>query len=197
MLSFVVVAEPPPTWAACAEQFRADWRLAAPTLPVHPKIDARIFATWLSPVEPAEAFEAPRARLYARARRWVMLGGVRRDGGAGGGRCCWSVGLKDPGSSVGAISSEKWGTWSCHEPASAHCLMQPLPSWESPVIEWLGVDAPVRCQEALWDLELESIGKLSARCGKQASDLSIDVPLVGFPKAIDNAPQEVHFAAPF
>jgi hypothetical protein len=45
MLSFVVVAEPPPTWAACAEQFRADWRLAAPTLPVHPKIDARIFAT--------------------------------------------------------------------------------------------------------------------------------------------------------
>jgi len=64
-------------------------------------------------------------------------------------------------------------------------------SREPSVSEWFRVHTPVRRHEALGDFALETIGERSPRSGgEEASDLSIDVPLAGLHKGVEDAPQD-------
>jgi hypothetical protein len=65
------------------------------------------------------------------------------------------------------------------------------PSWKSSVTERLRVHVPVRCQDALRDLALETIGQSSTPPSRnEASDLSINRPLARLTKRVKHALQD-------
>src|SRR5215472_16333694 len=63
-------------------------------------------------------------------------------------------------------------------------------SWESPLVVRARIHAPVGRQEPLRDFALEVIREGSrGASGEEASDLSIGLPLPGFPHGVEDAPK--------
>jgi hypothetical protein len=64
-------------------------------------------------------------------------------------------------------------------------------SWESPVVEWISAQTPVRREQALRDFALKTIGKGSAGAGgEESSNLPINVSLTRQHKGVEEAPQD-------